>query len=194
MKLTALVLLLLVVGGALLRVGAAADELDLKTARTLLQSILGSDFKKEQIQVKSMKSGGLVEAQIETTFRFAREGKEWKIAEVRLGDRHWESIELVEEAIKREKARRTQVLLGDIASRIESYRGANGGYIEAENFDKLLDKLSPRFLNPIVRFDLWGEPLTYEGNQSVYKLASAGPDGKPGTGDDIVVQSKTAGS
>ena len=94
-----------------LRAGAAADELDLKTARTLLQTILGSDLKKEQIQVKSIKSGGSVEAQIETTFRFAREGKEWKIAEVRLGDKHWESIELVEEAIKREKARRTQVFL-----------------------------------------------------------------------------------
>jgi hypothetical protein len=194
MKLMAIVLLVLIAAGALVGAGAAADELDLKTARTLLQTILGSDFKKEQIQVKNIKSGGLVEAQIETTFRFAREGKEWKIAEVRLGDRHWESIELVEEAIKREKARRTQALLGEIASRIESYRGAHGSYVEADSFDKLLDKLSPQFLNPIVRFDLWGEPLSYEGNQSTYKLASAGPDGKPGTADDIVVESKTATS
>ena len=198
MKLLPAILLLLVIATvALVKAGATADELDLKTARSLLQTILGSDLKKEQVQVKTIKSGSdsaMVEAQVETAFRFVREGKGWKIAEVRLGDKHWESLELVEEALRREKARRTQALLDQIASRIESYRGAHGGYVDADNFDKLLDKLSPQFLNPIVRFDHWGEPLNYEGTQSRFKLTSAGPDGKSGTGDDIVVESKTAGS
>jgi len=189
-----LICLILVVGIAL---GATrpADQLDSNTARSLLQTILGGDLKKNQVVIKSIKSESsdspIVEAQIETAYRFSREGKSWKIAEVRLGDRQWESLELIETAIKAEKSRRTQALLQRIGESLETFRvaqGAQGGYVVASDFDKMLDQLAPRFLNPVVRMDFWGSLLSYDGSANAYKLASPGPDMKPGTADDLVVE------
>jgi len=34
--------------------------------------------------------------------------------------------------------------------------------------------------------DPWGKPYSYSEARGVYRVTSAGPDGKPGTGDDIV--------
>lgn len=177
-----------------------ADHLDANTARSLLQTILGSDLKKNQIVIKNIKSESsdnpIVEAQVETAYRFSRDGKGWKIADVRLGDRQWESLELIETAVKAEKSRRTQALLQRIGESLESFRtsqGSQGGYIVAGDFDKMLDQLAPRFLNPVVRLDFWGSPLTYDGSANAYKLASPGPDLKPGTADDLVVE-KSASS
>ena len=109
---------LTLVAGIAVTATPSADQLNASTARSLIQTILGSDFKKDQVVVKSIKSASgdtpIVEAQVETAYRFSRDGRGWKVAEVRLGDRHWESVELVDEAIRREKARRTQALLDRI--------------------------------------------------------------------------------
>lgn len=170
----------------------AADSLSAGDARALLQRIVGADFKKNQVQIKKIGSGGgggtLVDAQIETAFRFVREGREWKVAEVRLGDRQWESLELIDEAIKREKTRRTAAVLDKVATSLDAYRSAKGAYVVADNFTKLLDELAPRYFGPIVQFDLWGTPFRYQGQASHYRLASSGPDKVADTADDLVVE------
>jgi hypothetical protein len=35
--------------------------------------------------------------------------------------------------------------------------------------------------------DTWGRPLAYRGDREGFTLASNGPDGEDGTGDDIVM-------
>ena len=40
----------------------------------------------------------------------------------------------------------------------------------------------------VLRLDAWSHEFTYNGNATAYRLASGGPDGKPGTPDDIVVE------
>lgn len=172
---------------------SAADRLSLSEARALLQRLAGADLKKNQVEIKSIKSGitgdnVIVEAQVETAFRFTRQGRDWKVAEIRFGDRYWESVELIEEALLREKARRTANLLEKVAASLHNYQRVQGRYVIAENFDHLLDEILPRYLNPIVRFDLWGTPINYRGTAEHYQLSSAGPDLQFGTADDLIIE------
>jgi hypothetical protein len=169
----------------------SADTISAGDARSLLQHIFGADFKKDQIVIKKVGSGNdpIVEAQIETAFRFVRDGRDWKVGEMRLGDRQWESIDLINEAIKAEKTRRTQAMLQKVAQSLDAYRQAKGSYVATEEFVKLLDELAPRYLGPIVQFDYWGTPLRYRGSASGYRLASSGPDRVADTPDDVIIES-----
>ncbi len=181
-------------GGGWMLAGAV-DSLSAGEARTLLQHIAGADFKKDNVQIKKISSGAgsgvLVEALIETTFRFDRDGRNWKILEIRLGDRQWESLDLIEEAVRREKIRRTTAVLERVVTGLAAYQKAKGEYVVAEDYPQLLDKLAPQYFSPIVHFDFWGTPLIYRGMAATYRVASAGPDRLADTADDIVLKSGT---
>ena len=77
--------------------GTPPAGLDVKRIRELLQHLAGADLKPAQVEIKSISPGTgsdntVVEARVETAYRFQRESGEWKVAEIRLGDRHWESF------------------------------------------------------------------------------------------------------
>lgn len=171
---------------------SAAETLSVKQARDLLQHLAGANLNKNQVQIKKIESGfggsAIVEAQIETSFRVKKEKSGWQIAEVRLGDRQWESFELIEEAIKREKVRRTTALLQKLADGLTAYQKERGQFAATDEITELLDYLSPRFLSAAPRFDLWGKEFEYRGSASSYRLSSAGPDGKKGTKDDLSIE------
>lgn len=171
----------------------AADAISIRQARELIQNIGGANLKKEQVQIKNISggvgSGGvIVEAQIETSFRFTKEKSGWRIAEVRMGDRQWESFELIEEAVRREKIRRTNALLKELADGLSAYRRERGQFAVTDDIAELLDFLSPRYLMTPHRFDLWGKQFEYRGSATSYRLISSGPDRKSGTSDDLVVE------
>jgi hypothetical protein len=170
---------------------SAAETISVRQARELLQHLAGANLPKDQVQIKKIESGSggaIVEAQIETAFRVQKEKDGWRIAEVRLGDRQWESFELIEEAVKREKVRRTTALLNRFADGLKAYQQERGQYVAAEKIGELLDFLSPRYIAAPPPFDLWGRPLEYRGSAAGYRLTSAGPDGKSGTEDDLVLE------
>jgi hypothetical protein len=177
---------------AALLLAQSGGTLSAGRARDLIRRLGGAELEKDRVRIKSVTpgtgGGAIVEAQIDATFRVTREGDEWRVKEMRLGDRQWESIELIAEAIEREKARRTTALLEQVAAALESYRRARGHYVVAEDAGVLVDHLSPNHLRTPVRFDLWGASLIYRGTASNYRLASAGPDRKPETNDDLVVE------
>lgn len=171
----------------------AADTIGVKQARELIQNIAGANLTKDQVQIKNISSGVggggvVVEAQIETAFRLTKGKDGWRITEARLGAGQWESFELIEEALRREKIRRTNELLQQIADGISAYKNERGQFMETEKFAELLDFLSPRYLKAPRRFDLWGEEFEYRGSASTYRLASHGPDRKSGTKDDLIVE------
>ncbi|MGE0886616.1 MAG: hypothetical protein AB7P14_24015 [Blastocatellales bacterium] len=171
----------------------AAESLSVRKARELLQHLAGARLNKDQVQIKKIESGiggggAIVEAQIETSFRVVKGKDGWQIVEVRLGDRQWESFELIEEAIKREKARRTISLMQKLADGLTAYHRERGQYAATDKIAELLDYLSPRYMSTPIRFDLWGRELDYRGSASGYRLVSAGPDGKKETADDLVVE------
>jgi len=171
---------------------APDDSLTAKKARELILQIAGANMRKDQVVIKEVVSGVsgdmVVDAQIETSFRMTKDNGDWRIAEIRLGDRQWESFDLIEEAIAREKIRRTTILLKQLANALTAYRRERGGFAETEDIAQLLDFLSPIYINRPPRFDLWGQEFRYRGTATSYRLISSGPDRKSGTKDDLVIE------
>jgi len=169
-------------------------SLDARGARELIRQLGGAAaLEKGRVRIKSVTPGiggndVIVEAQLEAAFRLTRDQNTWRVAEVRLGDRQWESLELITEALRREKIRRTAALMQQLAGGLEAYRRERGNYVVADDMAVVADHLSPRYLSAPLRFDLWGEPFAYHGTAASYRLASAGPDHKLETGDDLVVE------
>jgi hypothetical protein len=161
-------------------------------ARKQIAAALGFD-NADNIHIKNISSGiggqAVVEATVETAFRLQQDKQgNWKAVEIRTGDRRWESLDLIEAAIRKEKILRTTADLRTIAIALESYRRAKGSYVAAENNVKLIDLLSPNYLQHIVRIDAWSREFEYKGTATTYRLASAGPDGKADSGDEIVIE------
>ncbi len=185
-------------GAILLMMGAiwmvdAAEGIGARQARELIQNIAGANLDKDQVHIKNISSGiggggVIVEAQIETAFRFTKGKDGWRISDARLGAGQWESFELIEEALRREKIRRTNDQLRQLADGLGAYKNDRGQFVEADKISILLDFLSPRYLKIPQRFDLWGEEFEYRGSADNYRLISLGPDRKSGTKDDLIVE------
>ena len=184
-------LMLIALAVSLIGVAAGARELGAREARERIAQALGLD-KPDSVHIKSINAKGsdaIVEAQFDAAFRLAldKEGK-WQAVEVRTGDRRWESIELIQTAVRKEKALRTSAELRTIATALEAFRRANGSYVHADTCSALMDSLAPNYVSSIVRLDAWSHEFDYKGTAGSYRLASLGPDGKPGTDDDIVFE------
>ena len=173
--------------------GAAADEIGVRQARELIQNIAGANLTQDQVRIKNISpgvggGGVIVEAQIETAFRITKGKDGWRIAEARLGAGQWESFELIEEALRREKVRRTNDMLRQIAEGLGAYKSDRGQFVESDRIAELLDFLSPRYVKSPQRVDLWGKELEYQGSATNYRLISYGPDRKSGTKDDLIIE------
>ena len=184
-------LMLIALAVSVIGVAAVARELGAREGREKIAQALGLD-KPDNVRIKSINAMGgdaIVEAQFEAAFRMAldKEGK-WQAVEVRTGDRKWESLELIQTAVRKEKSLRTSAELRTIATALEAFRRANGSYVQADTCSALMDSLAPYYVSSIVRLDAWSHEFDYKGTTGSYRLASLGPDGKPGTDDDIVFE------
>jgi hypothetical protein len=173
---------------------SAADDLSAKEARQLIARIAGIELPSNAVRVRSVSSLGssaVVEAQVETAFRFVRgdDGK-WRVAEIRTGDNRWEDIDMIARAVNQEKTERARAELETFATALEAFRRERGFYVEAANAVALVDQLNPLYLSRVIRIDPWHRPYQYEGSRSQYTLRSYGLDGKANTGDDIVLEKR----
>jgi hypothetical protein len=171
----------------------SAEKISVAQVRQLLEHLGGADFKSEQVQIRRI-TGGMagdvvVEARIETAWRLVRDKGNWRVAEVRLGDRHWESLELVEEAVRREKVRRTLGIMEELDRALGDYHRDQSAFVDTNRITELLDAISPRYLATPHRLDLWGNQFDYHGSADRYQLRSAGPDGRFGSADDLLTGS-----
>ncbi|HKQ05904.1 MAG TPA: type II secretion system protein GspG [Blastocatellia bacterium] len=177
---------------ALLTVVVLARELGAREAREKVAAALGMD-KPDRVHIKSITPGSgnqaIVEAQFDAAFRFTTDPQgNWQAAEVRTGDRNWESIELIQTAVRKEKALRTTADLRSIVTALEAFRRERGYYVVADNNAALIDNLAPRYLGAVLRLDAWSHEFQYKGSESAYRLTSLGADGKAGSGDEIVFE------
>ena len=171
---------------------AMARELGAKEARLRIAASLGFD-RTDQVRIKDISPGAageaIVEASIDTAFRFTKDKSgNWQAVEIRRGDRQWESIELLQSAVRKEKALRTAADMRTIATALESFRRERGFYVVATTGSALVDNLAPRYLGSVIRLDAWSREFEYKGTATGYRLSSLGPDGKTNTTDDIVIE------
>ncbi|MEW6730028.1 MAG: hypothetical protein AB1489_01705 [Acidobacteriota bacterium] len=181
-------LALLLTLGVVLAVHAAIGPSS-KEAREAIASIPGFEFDAKRVRVKSIEnngSGAVVEAQCELAFRLVKK-KNWQVAEMRLSDGRWEEMDLIVTAVRNEKIRRTRVLLQELADAIASYQREQGYYPRARDVVELTDLLVPRYMNRVIRSDLWSNYLEYISDGKTYRLQSLGPDRKA-IGDEILIE------
>lgn len=177
---------------SLIAAGALAGQLGAREARQKIAQALGLD-KSDDVHIKSISMGiggdAVVEATFDAAFHLSKDQNgNWVVKEVRTGDRRWESMELIETAVRKEKISRTVAHMRAIAQALEAFRRDRGAYVTADTGSVLQDALAPVYLKSILRLDAWHNEFDYKGGGVRYRLASNGPDGKPGTGDDIVVE------
>ncbi|HEY0321162.1 MAG TPA: type II secretion system protein GspG [Pyrinomonadaceae bacterium] len=193
-RLLILILCLLTLSVSTFVYTSAAEDLSAKEARRLIARVAGIELATDAVRVKSISSLGssaVVEAQVETAFRFVRgdDGK-WRVSEIRTGDNKWEDIDMIARAINQEKSQRAQAELETFATALTSFKRERGFYVEAGNVGALLDQLNPIYLARIIRVDPWHRPYQYEGSRDRYVLRSFGADGKASTADDIVLETR----
>ena len=172
----------------------AAGDLTPKEARRLIARMAGIELPSDAVRVKDISTAGnsaIVVAQVETAFRMVKGDKDkWRIAEIRTGDRRWEDLDTLMRALNAEKTARARAELESIATALESFRRERGFYLESKSEAALIDNLNPRYLSRVIRVDPWHKPYEYEGERTTFVLRSTGPDGKPGTPDDVTVSSR----
>ena len=192
MKKCLLALPMIALAVSLIWVVALARALGSREAREKIAAALSLD-RPDRVRIKSiapgMGGGAIVEAQIETAVRFIQDKQgNWQAVDMRAGDGRWESIELIETAVRKEKALRTAADLRTIATALEAFRRERGFYVEANDGAALIDNLSPQYLSAVLRLDAWSREFEYKGKAAGYRLASLGADGLARTGDDIIIE------
>ena len=168
----------------------AAGDLTPREARRVIARLAGIELPSDAVRIKSISPMGntaVVVAQVETAFRLVNDKDKWRVAEIRTGDRRWEDMDLLVRALNAEKTSRVRAELETIATALEAFRRERGFYVEAKTEAALIDFLSPRYLGRVIRLDAWHRPYEYEGSRESYVLRSLGPDGQPGTADDVVL-------
>jgi len=170
-----------------------AEALGTKEAREKIAHLDGlANLQSNQVRIKNITIGpgnnAIVEAQIDAAFKFTKTKGGWQVTEIRVGDRQWENIAVMKAALDKEKTLRTQQALNSLKTAIDAYKRERGQLMPAHDIVELTDALAPTYMADVVRLDAWGRQLIFTPVGTGYKLSSAGPDGKEGTSDDIVIQ------
>ena len=104
------------------------------------------------------------------------------------------------EVSRRNGVRVTAAIVAFLEARLNEFASDVGRYpTTAEGLDVLVRQPSglPGWKGPYVKSpapDVWGNPYTYTETGGAYRVGSPGPDGRPGTPDDIVRSGPPAGS
>jgi hypothetical protein len=131
----------------------------------------------------------IAESTVTMGFRFkhGRRSSDWTIEAARLGDRDWIDTGDLLATLNEGRRRSTLALMQELAAAIEKYRQEKGALPPAKDVRELNDVLHPRYIGQLVRVDGWGHEIDYSASGSTFRLRSRGPDGRPFTADDLVV-------
>ncbi|HEX8772289.1 MAG TPA: type II secretion system protein GspG [Pyrinomonadaceae bacterium] len=177
--------------GGMIAAARVTGALDGGHAREILASLTDIRLPSDALRVKEISSlynSTVVVARVTVEFRFKKgSDNRWRLVEFRTGEGDWRDLEKIAHAVNTEKARRARSELEMLATALDAFRRERGFFVVADSTGVLVDQLNPRYLARVVRLDPWHRPYLYEGERDRYRLLSAGPDGEPGTGDDINV-------
>jgi len=175
--------------------GCGGRVISRTTVQGLMVDLPDGVFGRDDIRIESVSSLGgnhaIAEARIRTALKLERVQGNWVIREIRLGNRPWEKIDDFFHELEDRKVAETRRLLETVAAAVDKYRERHGRLPTFTDYVSLSDVLSPDFLNPLVREDAWKRPLAaFHPNADTVRLVSAGPDGKLGSPDDLVIVRK----
>jgi type II secretion system (T2SS) protein G len=175
-----------------------------RRARCLLASLVGVELPSDVVRIKRVSTlslplasrpSSMVVAWLEVGVRLVRDsGSTWRVSEIRPGNRRWTNLQELLGALNQAKNKQARADLETLSVALEKFRGERGFYVSADKASVLIDYLSPRYLQRVIRVDPWHTPYHYEGTRERFTLRSAGPDGKDDTPDDIVLSGSTASS
>lgn len=158
--------------------------------RDQIRTLDSAELDPETIDVLEVRQSGdqaVAEVTIKTAVRMRKEGNKWVLREVRLGDRRWESVDRILEAIEKSRQEKTVKQMDQVTAGIKKYLQEEGKVPLVKSFETLVDTLNPEYLPSVIRIDAWWNPYRYSVmTVSEFELRSAGPDGRFGTGDDLV--------
>jgi hypothetical protein len=137
--------------------------------------------------LSTLGSSAVAEIVVETEFLLAREAGRWRVVEFVIAGRSSGELAALLRALDQGRAERARADLEEVRAALERYRGERGRYVPATDFAALLDHLNPLFINRVVRFDPWHRPYLYTQAGAGFSLSSSGPDGLPGTADDVTL-------
>jgi len=173
-------------------------DLTTKRARCMVAALLGVSLPSDHVRIREVSPFGfsfgsadaaaLISALVQLDFRFARDERGWQVASLKSGNRDWVDVRSLAATVDQLKRSTATDDLLQIAQALDKYRGERGSFVVTDKESVLIDHLSPKYLSRVIRIDPWLRPYQYEGEQTRYSLRSLGPDGKPNTGDDIVVK------
>ena len=175
-----------------------AQELTTKRARCLVAALFGVTLPSDDVRVREVSPFGLsigssdatalIGTLVQMDFRLARDQRGWQVASIKSGNRDWVDARDMAASVDQLKRSSASADLSEIAQALDSFHRDRGSFVVSDKESVLIDHLSPRYLTRVIRVDPWHRPYQYEGQQTQYSLRSLGPDGKPNTGDDIVVK------
>jgi type II secretion system (T2SS) protein G len=177
---------------------ASATALTTKRARCLVAELLGVTPPSDDVRIKSIssldlpfgtESSALITALVRVDFRFTRGEGGWRVSEFKSGNREWAKLDAISPALNDVKRVAATSDLTAIATALIDFRSKRGSFVVSDKESVLIDHLSPQYLTRVIRLDPWHRPYQYDGEPDHFSLRSLGPDGKPGTADDIVVSS-----
>lgn len=163
-----------------------------KQAREQVRTLANADLPEEAVEIVDVQQSGdqaIAEVEIKTAFRLRRVEGRWVLEEVRLGDRRWEKVSRILDALNLERENDTRQMLDELNDGITAYLMQYGQVPQAEDFRDLVNRLNPRFVPRVIRTDAWWNPFSYSVfNKESFELRSAGVDGIFGTEDDLVIR------
>jgi hypothetical protein len=169
---------------------ACGKSLERQT-RDQVRSLAGAELGSDAVEVTNVRETGnqaVADLVVRTAVKLKKEDGRWTLDEVRLGDRRWERVDRIVEAIEALRRAETEEQLDRISAGIRGYREAHGSIPQVETFELLIDRLSPRFLDRVIRLDAWQSRFSYRVIDSErFELRSPGRDRTLGTDDDLVV-------
>jgi hypothetical protein len=177
-------------GLAIILNGCGGRAINKKLARAAIVRSPADALAQSDVEVLSVTQVGAREAvattNLRAAFRIEKVGGTWVVREVRVGKGDWEKLDNILLALERIKIEDTRRMLEIIGDAIAAYTAKNGRLPPCKDYVELSDALYPGYLSPLIRHDAWSRPLAAHlvGSDTV-RLLSAGPDGKPGTPDDV---------
>ena len=178
----------------------SASQITVKRARCLVAELLGVTLPSDRVRIKDLssldlplgsESSALIESSIQVDFRLAHDTQGWRVSQFKSGNRDWTNLDTFLTALNDAKRVNATSDLTSIANALIDFRRQRGSYVVSDKESVLIDHLSPHYLTRVIRVDPWHRPYQYDGAQDRFSLRSLGPDGKPNTPDDIVVNGPT---